>query len=68
MSERMWPLSVFLQQQIAEADFDGSEYGMCYLQIYVGDVLEQEQVMPHGWTLLRIRQCSPSARVASESR
>ena len=50
MSERMWTLSVFSLQQIAEADFDGSEYGMCYLQIYVGDVLEQEQIILHGWT------------------
>ena len=41
--------AVFLQQWIAEADFDGSEYGTSYLQIYVGDVLEQWHIMSHGW-------------------
>ena len=58
----------FLQQWIAEADFDGSEYGTDYLQIYVGDVLEQWQIMPDGWAFGRIRLRSPSARGSSESR
>ena len=48
--------AVFLQQWIAEADFDGSEYGTSYLQIYVGDVLEQWQLMPDGWAFGRIRR------------
>ena len=58
----------FLQQWIAEADFDGSVYGTDYLQIYVGDVLEPWQIMPDGWAFGRIRRCSPSARASSESR
>ena len=44
----------FLQHWIAQADFDGSEYGTDHLQIHKGDVLEQWQTMPDGWAFGRI--------------
>ena len=58
----------FLQHWIAQADFDGSEYGTDHLQIHKGDVLEQWQTRPDGWAFGRIRRCSPLSRGSSESR
>ena len=58
----------FLQQWIAQADFDGSEYGTDVLQIHKGDMVEQWQTMPDGWAFGRIRRYGSLASSSIASR
>ena len=58
----------FLQQWVAQANFDGSEYGKDVLQLHQGDLVEQWQTMPDGWAFGRIRRYGSLASSSIPSR
>ena len=58
----------FLQQWVAQANFDGSEYGKNVLQLHKGDLVEQWQTMPDGWAFGRIRRYGSLASSSTANR